>query len=470
MQQLEFKQYSEGQIACCECGAPITPNPANMCLGCVRSKVDITDGIPKQSPLQSCRNCSRYLVPPNSWVYAELESKELMSVCLGRLKSTMQKTRLIDAAFVWTEPHSKRVKIKLTIQKEVFSKAVLQQSFVVEFVMMNQMCDECRRFEAKDYWRACVQVRQRCDYKKTLFYLEQLLLKYNAQMKATSIKPVPTGIDFFFPRQQEAKKLCEFIASVLPSKYQHSQQLITHDVHNNFYDYKHTFCLDIVPITKDALVCLPKHLAQQYSNIGQFVVCLRVTDVVTLMNPRTLQLYEVNSSTYWRDPFEILTHPKSLAEFYVIDVEEINNPTSCLPQGHGSISSKHKLADVWVVKSDQVGKSEAKSVCCRTHLGHLLNPGDTVLGFNLFESNLNNRVFDLVKEEQVPDVILIKKSYDKTQRMKRRNWTLKRLYEQEETASMEMEFDEFMQDIEEDPKYREKINIYRRERIGRAHV
>ena len=25
--------------------------------------------------------------------------------------------------------------------------------------------------------------------------------------------------------------------------------------------------------------------------------------------------------------------------------------------------------------------------------------------------------------------------------MKRRNWTLKRLYEQEETASMEMEFD-----------------------------
>jgi nonsense-mediated mRNA decay protein 3 len=51
----------------------------------------------------------------------------------------MQKTRLIDAAFVWTEPHSKRVKIKLTIQKEVFSKAVIQQSFVVEFVMMNQV-------------------------------------------------------------------------------------------------------------------------------------------------------------------------------------------------------------------------------------------------------------------------------------------------------------------------------------------
>ena len=27
--------------------------------------------------------------------------------------------RLVDAGFVWTEPHSKRIKVKLTIQKEV---------------------------------------------------------------------------------------------------------------------------------------------------------------------------------------------------------------------------------------------------------------------------------------------------------------------------------------------------------------
>jgi len=27
--------------------------------------------------------------------------------------------RLVDAAFVWTEEHSRRVKVKLTIQKEV---------------------------------------------------------------------------------------------------------------------------------------------------------------------------------------------------------------------------------------------------------------------------------------------------------------------------------------------------------------
>jgi len=64
-----------------------------------------------------------------------------MSICLGRLKAatTQQKLRIIDASFIWTEPHSKRLKVKVTIQKEVFDKAILQQSFVAEFVIANQV-------------------------------------------------------------------------------------------------------------------------------------------------------------------------------------------------------------------------------------------------------------------------------------------------------------------------------------------
>lgn len=35
-------------------------------------------------------------------------------------------THLIDAGFVWTEPHSKRIKVKLTIQQEVFLMSYLK--------------------------------------------------------------------------------------------------------------------------------------------------------------------------------------------------------------------------------------------------------------------------------------------------------------------------------------------------------
>ncbi|KAH0512201.1 60S ribosomal export protein NMD3 [Microtus ochrogaster] len=69
--------------------------------------------------------------------------------------------RLVDACFVWTEPHSKRLKVKLTIQKEVMNGAILQQVFVVDYVVQSQMCGDCHRVEAKDFWKAVIQVRQK---------------------------------------------------------------------------------------------------------------------------------------------------------------------------------------------------------------------------------------------------------------------------------------------------------------------
>ena len=47
-------------------------------------------------------------------------------------------------------------KVKLTVQGEVVAGTILQQSFVVEYVVNHQMCDDCRRVEAKDTWTANV--------------------------------------------------------------------------------------------------------------------------------------------------------------------------------------------------------------------------------------------------------------------------------------------------------------------------
>jgi nonsense-mediated mRNA decay protein 3 len=67
--------------------------------------------------------------------------------------------KLVDAGFIWTEPHSKRLKVKLTIQAEVFNGTILQQGFVVEFIVENHMCLECNRANANpNSWTACAQV------------------------------------------------------------------------------------------------------------------------------------------------------------------------------------------------------------------------------------------------------------------------------------------------------------------------
>ncbi|PKU34770.1 hypothetical protein llap_14926 [Limosa lapponica baueri] len=64
------------------------------------------------------RQSGRYLQPPGTWIQCTLESRELLALCLKKIKASLSKVRLIDAGFIWTEPHSKRLKLKLTVQKE----------------------------------------------------------------------------------------------------------------------------------------------------------------------------------------------------------------------------------------------------------------------------------------------------------------------------------------------------------------
>jgi nonsense-mediated mRNA decay protein 3 len=74
--------------------------------------VDITEGITKSGQLIHCRECNRYQGPP--WRAYELESSELLAHCLKQMKG-LKKVKLIDAKFIWTEPHSRRIKLKLTV-------------------------------------------------------------------------------------------------------------------------------------------------------------------------------------------------------------------------------------------------------------------------------------------------------------------------------------------------------------------
>lgn len=201
---------------CCQCGVLIEPNPLNTCVQCIQAKIDITDDLSKHCLLQFCDKCERYLAPPTTWVTATLESRQLLGLCLKRVKG-INKLHLVDAGFIWTEPHSKRLKVKLTVQKDV-SGALLQQTTVVEFQIVNQICEDCQRVEAKDYWKCNVQVRQRATHKKTFFYLEQLILKLNAHAKTVSIKQMHDGIDFFFADKPAAEKLVNFLMGVAPCR------------------------------------------------------------------------------------------------------------------------------------------------------------------------------------------------------------------------------------------------------------
>lgn len=54
----------------------------------------------------------------------ELESNQLLTMLLKKIKGLKQ-VKLVEAKWVWTEAHSRRLKIELTIQKEIMAKTLL---------------------------------------------------------------------------------------------------------------------------------------------------------------------------------------------------------------------------------------------------------------------------------------------------------------------------------------------------------
>ncbi|KAJ3384961.1 hypothetical protein HDU92_003312 [Lobulomyces angularis] len=476
---VEFNpEKSVQRILCAQCAAVITPNAANLCVDCIRNDVDITEGIPKQATVHFCKDCERYLQPPNIWVIAHPESKELLSLCLKKLKG-LNKVRLVDAGFIWTEPHSRRIKVKLTIQKEVYSSAILQQVFIVEYVVSTQQCDECMRVAAQLTWKASVQVRQKVSHKRTFFWLEQLILKHNAHKDTTNIKEAKDGIDFYYVNRSHAIKMLDYLQSVVPLKLKTSEQLISTDVHTSTSNYKFTFSAEIVPICKDDLVCLPTKLARQLGDISPIVVCYRVGNTVSLIDPFSLKSAEMRGTTYWENPFNSLCEAKDLVEFYIIDVQYENKR-----QG------KYTLATVEVALSQDL----SKTYYTRTHLGGLFNPGDHAMGYFLVNANFNNDNWDeyinrlrssghrqLHLGGGLPDLILVKKSYPNARkRNKGRNWRLKNLAKEDEDQELrggkrqdkikqEMDYEIFLRDLEEDSELRGMVNLFKDPRKDADH-
>lgn len=453
---------ASSRVLCCECGVPIEANPSNMCVACLRCHVDVTEGIPKQASLHYCKGCGRYLQPPSEWINCALESRELLALCLKKLKG-LNRVKLIDAGFGWTEPHSKRIKVKLTVQGEIVGGTVLQQTFVVEFNVQQQMCDECHRSEAQDYWRTLVQVRQRSDNRKSFYYLEQLILKHKAHENTLGIKPNHDGLDFFYTTENHGRKMIDFLQSVLPIKYQHSKKLISHDIHSNVYNYKFTFSVEIVPLSKDSVVCLPKKLTQQLSSISPVCLVHRVTNSIHLIDVSTGQVSDLSATVYWRNPFTAICNPKQLVEYIVMDIEILKESEKKIFPGQGTLSNRHVVADVWVVKASELGIND-NATHTRTHLGHILKPGDTVLGYNIGDSNVNDPNLDKLDRSKILDVLLVKKYYgEKAARRRARNWKLKHMAEElhADLDSNNDDYNDFLEDLEEDEGLRRHINIFK---------
>ncbi|KAJ4322746.1 ribosome-binding protein [Neodidymelliopsis sp. IMI 364377] len=457
------QQKNAATILCADCGAPVDGTISGaFCYDCIKLKTDVTTGVQREAILLMCRDCDRWLSPPTSWVVAAPESRELLALCLRKLRG-LNKLRIIDASFIWTEPHSRRIKVKITAQSEINEGAIMQQSFEVEYKQNYHQCPDCAKSYTHNTWRACVQVRQKVPHKRTFLYLEQLILKHGAHKDTINIKEVHDGIDFFFAQRNHATAFCDFLKAVVPVNIKDSQELISHDIHTSTKNYKFSYSCEIVPICKDDLVVLPIPLAKKAGNIAPLGLCTRIGTSVQLLDPQTLQTADIDQKLYWRTPFRPLADVQELTEFIVLDIEPL-----------GKQVGRHFLAEATVARASDMGVND-QTYYCRTHLGGILHVGDSVMGYLLSNTNFNSELFDVLEQsnkysQTIPDVILVKKFYQRAKKNKnKRNWRVKRMGREEsemlprkqDQERMERDFELFLQDVEEDPELRATMALYK---------
>jgi len=354
--------------------------------------------------------------------------------------------------------------VKITIQSEAMEGTILQQTFEVEYVVAYHQCPDCQKSYTHNTWRANVQVRQKVPHKRTFLYLEQLILKHGAHKDTINIKEVHNGIDFFFAQRNQAEKFVDFLNSVAPIRSKKSQELISMDTHTSMSSYKFTYSVEIVPICKDDLVALPIKIAKAIGNMPPLTLCYRIGTSVNFLDPNTLQTADVSTPIYWRAPFTSLADVRELVEFIVMDVEPL-----------GVHKGRFQLAEATVRRASDLGANDTEYTT-RTHLGAILHPGDSVMGYHLTGSNFNNPEFEAIEASrqyapQIPDVVLIKKAYPARKKAKNRNWRLRRMAKEEadvlprkqDEARDNAEYEAFLRDVEEDQDLRQTLNVYKAE-------
>jgi nonsense-mediated mRNA decay protein 3 len=471
------QQQKQVRILCCVCGVPmVSGNTANTCAGCLANSADITKNISTSSILHQCRGCQRWNAGTNAkWVSCDLESRELLAICLQHVSGLKQQNakqgvRLTDAVWIWTEPHSMRLKVKLTVQRQVMSGTVLQQSFVVEFIVRNQQCTECTADSRAGSWKALIQVRQRVAHKRTFLYLEQLILKHRAQRGCLKIEIFKDGMDFYFGERNSGARFVHFVESVAPCRTKSSKKLISTDDKNNCANIKYTYLVDILPLCKDDLLYLPASLATKMGSMERLVLVQRVTDQVHVVDPQSGHTGTFSSEEYWRDPVRaiVTAHRSRFTEFLVLGksaVELERNPA----QRQSSRQTAQRVASVTFCRSNHVGLD--KDAEETSHVGYLLKEGDYCVGYDLRDTQFSEN--DIGSNVVIPDAILVRKLYSgKRSPSQQRLWKLRRLEEQvvvdrdermnDKGGDDDEDDEDFMQEVEADKEMRRNINLYKK--------
>ncbi|KAH0465986.1 hypothetical protein IEQ34_006089 [Dendrobium chrysotoxum] len=193
--------------------------------------------------------------------YRAPRSRELLTFFLRHLKPLTHHICIIIAEFMWIEPHSKRIKLLLYVQREALNGAILEKFHLIEFTQYDNLYESCSRFNP---------------------ILTSGLSQFSYVSMFSIITPSSIWSNSFFIMVATTQTL-------RIKEADRDKQLVSHDSKSNTYNFKHTFSVEIYPICREDLICLPPKVVSTLCNLGLVMLCIKVSNSIVLLDPFTLR-------------------------------------------------------------------------------------------------------------------------------------------------------------------------------------
>lgn len=142
--------------------------------------------------------------------------------------------------------------------------------------------------------------------------------------------------------------------------------------------------LDIAPICKDDLVCVPQKLSKELGGTFPLLLCIKVTRVIHLLDFKTMRVHEIDYNTAHAYDLRAIASRESLSSFVVLDIQESSRVKCHLSTHSSRIIDKQRLefVNVEVMRECDFGISN-DTYLLESHLGENLTINDNVLGYEL---------------------------------------------------------------------------------------
>jgi nonsense-mediated mRNA decay protein 3 len=137
--------------------------------------------------------------------------------------------------------------------------------------------------------------------------------------------------------------------------------------------------VELAPVCREDLVILPTNLAKDLGGIGPMVLVYKISKFIHIVDIHTMQTYEVDPTTYWKNPFKAALGRERLTEFVVLDIENVDTNMN---DSRAAIKQRFRLVRLTVARGTDFGKNDRVYIV-NCHLGETLDYNDTVLAYDL---------------------------------------------------------------------------------------